>query len=131
MQILIVQGNPDLAEIWARFLTRRGMDCTTAQDPAAAYAALRAQPFDAVVLDMELSGGGALEVADFAAYRNPEVPIIAVSARGFFSGGAVFELIPNARSVLNEPLRPDDMAALLEHYGGRYASRLRAEASGG
>ncbi len=130
MQILIVHGNEDLAQIWAKFLARRGLTCTVVGYLEAAYSALRAQPFDAVVLDMELPEGEALAVSDFATYRNPDVPIIAVSARGFFSDGAIFELIPNARSVMSAPLRPADMAALLEHYGGRHASRLRAAAGG-
>ncbi len=129
MHVLIVEGNRDLGRIWAGFLTRRGLVCTQVCDPVEAYTALRAEPFDAVVLDMELPEGGALAVADFAAYRNPDVPIIAVSARGFFSDGAIFQLIPNARGLLREPLRPDDMAALVEHYGGRYASSQRSEAA--
>jgi hypothetical protein len=79
---------------------------------------------------VELAGGQALAVADFATYRNPEMPIIAVTARGFFSDGAVFELIPNARGLLRAPLRLEDMAALVEHYGGKHAV-ARAFASGG
>jgi DNA-binding NtrC family response regulator len=93
--------------------------------------ALRGRPFDALVLDMELPERAAIAVADFATYRNPEMPIIAVTARGFFSDSAIFELVPNARGVLQAPLRPEDMAALIEHYGGRYASARRKRASGG
>ena len=63
----------------------------------------------------------ALAVADFATYRNPEMPIIAVTARGFFSDGAIFELIPNARGLLRAPLQLEDMAALVEHYGSKHA----------
>jgi DNA-binding NtrC family response regulator len=130
VQILIVEPNRDLAAVWARFLARQGVQCTLAETAAAAYDALRLRPFDALVLDMELPGGEAIAVADFATYRNPEMPIIAVTARGFFSDGAIFELIPNARGLLRAPLRPEDMAALIEHYGGRYASTQRARASG-
>jgi DNA-binding NtrC family response regulator len=131
VQILIVEGNRDLAGIWARFLARQAVQCTLADSAAQAYAALRLRPFDALVLDMELACGGALAVADFATYRNPEMPIIPVTASGFFSDGAIFELIPNARGLLRAPLRLEDMAALVEHYGGRYASSRRARASSG
>ena len=62
--------------------------------------------FEALVLDMELAEGEAIAVADFATYRNPDLPIIAVTARGFFSDGAIFELVPNARGLLRAPLRP-------------------------
>ena len=83
------------------------------------------------MLDMELPRGEAIAVADFATYRNPDLPIIAVTARGFFSDGAIFELVPNARGLLRAPLRLEDMAALIEHYGGRAAAPPRAAASGG
>lgn len=131
MQVLIVEHSRDLARIWAGFLGRQCMECAIAGTPPEAYAALRAQSFDALVLDMELPEGEALAVADFATYRNPEIPIIAVTARGFFSDGAIFELIPNARGLLRSPLRPEDMAALVEHYGARSASTTRDRARGG
>lgn len=131
MQVLIVEHNPDLARIWSGFLARQGMTCVVADAGAEAYAALRARDFDALVLDMELPEGEALRVADYASYRNPDIPIIAVTARGFFSDGTIFELIPNARGLLRSPLRPEDMAALVEHYGARSAAAARRRAAAG
>ncbi|HVH02145.1 MAG TPA: response regulator [Amaricoccus sp.] len=132
MRVLIVEGNRDLANIWARFLARQGVTCTLAGNAAEAHTALRGGGFEALVLDMELAGGEAIAVADFATYRNPDLPIIAVTARGFFSDGAIFQLVPNARGLLRSPLRLDDMAALIEHYGGRASAVQReAAASGG
>jgi DNA-binding NtrC family response regulator len=131
VQVLIVESNRDLARIWSGFLARQGMTCVLAEAGAEAYAALRARDFDALVLDMELPEGEALRVADFATYRNPDIPIIAVTARGFFSDGAIFELIPNARGLLRAPLRPEDMAALVEHYAARSAADARRRAAAG
>ncbi len=119
VQVLIVEHNRDLAGIWSGFLARQGMSCTIATSADDAYAALRDRPFDALVLDMELTGNEALAVADFATYRNPDVPIIAVTSRAFFSDGLIFQLVPNARGLLRSPLKPDDMAALVEHYANR------------
>ena len=112
MQTLLVEYNGDLGTIWARFLGRQGIDCQLVTNAAAAYDMLRQQSFDVMVLDVELPDGEALAVADFATYRNPDIAIIAVTARGFFSDSAIFSLIPNARGLLREPLRPEDMAAL-------------------
>lgn len=122
LRCLIVHGNRDLAAIWAGFLEREGISCRLAPGAAEAIEALRANAFDALVLDVELAEGGGLAAADFAAYRYPEMPVIAVTPRGFFSDGAIFELVPNARGLLRAPLRLDDMAALISHYGGRYAA---------
>jgi DNA-binding NtrC family response regulator len=127
VQVLIVEHHEGLARIWAAFLGRQGMACTIAPAPAQAYAAVRAQDFDALVLDMELPEGEAIAVADFATYRNPEIPIIAVTARGFFSDSAIFELVPNARGLLRAPLRPEDMAALVEHYAARSRDPARRD----
>jgi len=126
---LIVEHNSDLGAIWAKFLGRQGIACTLVTSAEAAYEALRQQSFDVMVLDVELPDGEALAVADLASYRNPDIPIIAVTARGFFSDSAIFELIPNARGLLREPLRPEDMAALIEHYGGRSGTAARKRAS--
>lgn len=123
MQVLIVEANADLAAIWAAFLRRQGMTCTLAQTPAEAFAALRDSPFDALVLDMDVSEDESVPVADFATYRNPDIPIIVVTAQSFFSDGLLFQLIPNARGLLRSPLRPEDMAALVEHYASRSSAR--------
>lgn len=132
MRILIVEHNQDLAGIWARFLSREGIGCSVASNRAEAYEALRGQEFDALVLDMELPDGEAIAVADFASYRRSEIPIIAVTARGFFSDSAIFELIPNARSLMRAPLRVEDMAAMVQHYGGKFAAQnIAPHARGG
>jgi DNA-binding NtrC family response regulator len=132
VQVLIVEHNPDLAAIWARFLAAEGATCTLALDAAEARTALRRGSFHALVLDMELPEGDALAVADFAAYRDPELPVIAVTARGFFSDSAILELVPNARGLIASPARLEDMAALVEHYGGRrVAAAVQPAASGG
>lgn len=131
MQVLIVEQNIDLGRIWARFLERQGFVCTLVGDRAAAFDALRDQVFGAVVLDMELPDADALAVADFATYRDPDLPIIAVNPRSFFSDSAIFELIPNARGVLKTPARPEDMAALVEHYGSRHDRERLSAVSGG
>jgi DNA-binding NtrC family response regulator len=131
VKVLIVEHNRDLARIWAGFLGRQGMSCVLAATADEAYGALRVEGFDALVLDMELEGGDAIAVADFASYRNPEIPIIAVTARGFFSDSAIFELVPNARGLLRAPLRLEDMAALVEHYANRSAAAARKARAAG
>ncbi len=131
MQVLIVQPSRELAGVWAQFLERRGMRATLAATSAEAFEALRLCGYGALVLDMEMPAGEAIAVADFATYRDPGVPIIAVTAEGFFSDSAIFELIPNARGLLRAPLKLDDMAALVEHYGGRHITEQQPGVAGG
>ncbi len=116
MRILLVQHNEDLSNLWTRFLQRQGVEVVQAATQGEAINLLRFEAFDALVLDLVLPDGGAIAISDFATYRFPDVPIIAVTSTSFFSDGSIFDLIPNARSLMRTPLRPDDLAAVLEHY---------------
>ena len=118
IRTLILHESRSLATVWARFLEREGLQATIALSAAAATEALRGGGFDALVLDVDAID--ALGVADFAAYSCPDMPVIPVSARTFFSDEAIFEIMPNARSVLHEPLNLSDMAAVTSHYARRY-----------
>jgi DNA-binding NtrC family response regulator len=98
------------------FLQQQGVDVVQAFTQSAAIDVLRFDEFDALVLDLVLPDGGAIAISDYATYRCPDVPIIAVTSTSFFSGGSILDLIPNARSLMRTPLRLDDLAAVLEHY---------------
>lgn len=115
VQVLIVQDNADLGRIWLRFLERQGVEAALVTTQAEAFDALRTESFDALVLEPMLEGENGFVVADFAVMRQPEIQVIAVTKSSFFSDGSIFELIPNAAGVMRVPLRPDDLAAFLEH----------------
>ena len=117
MQVLIVESDANLARLWRKYLEREGCTVCTAQTQETAIAALRFRDFDALVLDLGLPNASVLAISDFATYRSPDIPIIVVTANSFFSDGSIFEIIPNARSHLQEPVRPGDLAAVVGHYG--------------
>ncbi len=124
MRILLVQHNIDLSELWSRFLQRQGVEVVQAATQLEAIDLLRFDKFDALVLDLVLPDGGAIAISDYATYRCSDVPIIAVTSTSFFSDGSIFDLIPNARSLMRTPLRPDDLAAVLEHYVPRKSASI-------
>ena len=116
MRVLIVEHNEELGRLWAGFLERQGATVTVATSQKSAIAAMRFDEFDALVLELVLPDGGAIAISDYASYRFPEAPIITVTSGSFFSDGSIFELIPNARGLMRTPLRPSDLAAMIEHY---------------
>lgn len=116
MRILMVQQNQDLSDLWAKFLQRQGASVLQSSTQQDAINKLRFERFDALVLDLVLPDGGAIAISDYATYKYPDVPIIAVTSTSFFSDGSIFEVIPNARSLMRTPLRPDDLAAVIQHY---------------
>jgi DNA-binding NtrC family response regulator len=127
MRVLIVEHNADLGRLWSRFLARRGVDSDLATSQAEAIKFLRFNDYDALVLELVLPDGGAIAISDYATYRNPAVPIITVTNSSFFSDGSIFELIPNARSMMSVPVRPDDLAAVVEHFGAPPGPKAEAE----
>ena len=119
MRVLIAQQNAELGQLWAGFLEREGIEVTLALSQGEALARLRAQAFEALVLEMVLPDGGAIAIADFAAYRMPDVPVITVNSSSFFSDGSIFQLLPNVHSVMQAPVEGEDLAAMVSHLNSK------------
>ena len=117
MRVLIVEECPDLGSLWRSHLERRGCCVELATSQGAAIAVLRDQDVDIIVLDLILNGGSAFAIADFAAYRQPSAKVIFVTNTSFFSDGSIFQHIPNACAMMTSAIPPEDLGALVEHYG--------------
>lgn len=117
MNILIVEGDADLGALWARHLRRQGGAVRLVQTQSAAILALQSERFDIIVLDLILEEGSALAVADFASYRNPETRVVFVTDTTFFSDGSIFAHSANACAYVRSSTPPEDLAAIVEHYG--------------
>ena len=117
MKILIVESDANLGELWQNHMARQGHDVNLARDQQAAEAALNAGDFDIIVLDVMLARGSAFAVADLASFRQPDIQIIFVTSTSFFSDGSIFNLNANARAFLQSDIPPEDLTAVIEHYG--------------
>ncbi len=116
MKVLIVESNPDLGGLWQRHLQRQGADVSLVQTQEAAILALYGTDFEIIVLDLVLTDGSALAVADFASYRRPDARVIFVTNTTFFSDGSIFAHSPNACAYVQSETPPEDLAAIVEHY---------------
>lgn len=116
MNVLIVEGNPDLGLLWKRHLERQGAEVTLVHSQEEAILALYGTDFEIIVLDLVLEGGSALAVADFASYRRPDARVIFVTNTSFFSDGSIFAHSPNACAYVQSGTPPEDLAAMVEHY---------------
>ena len=117
LRVLIVQPEPQLARLWARHLERGGAEVRVVHRQAEAIDALRFAVFDVVVLDLVLPGGSAMAVADFASYARPEARVAVVTSSSFFSDGSIFAHMPNACGFVAATTPPEDLAAMIEHWG--------------
>nr|WP_204115004.1 response regulator [Shimia biformata] len=116
MRVLIVVGEPALGTVWMRHLQRMGAQVDLAVSIEQAIDKLRRAGFDVVILDLDLPGGGALSVADYAGYRRPKARVIFVTNSSFFSDGSVFSHCANACAMVRTGTSATDLAALVEHY---------------
>ncbi len=117
MKVLIVESEPELGRLWARHLHRQGADVHLALSEQQAVSLLQDRSIDIIVLDLVLDGGSAFAVADFASYRQPSAQVIFVTDTSFFSDGSIFRHISNACAFLPSGTPPDDLAAVVNHYG--------------
>lgn len=117
MDVLIVQSAPELGFIWQRHLQRCGMCVRVVESQDEAIATLSRRAPDIMILDLVLGRGSALAVADYANYRCPGTQVIFVTNTRFFSDGSIFSHATNACAFVQSSTPPEDLAAMVEHYG--------------
>lgn len=117
MRVLIVQSKKHLGELWKRHLERLDAHVTHVQTGEEAVHAIQTSSFDVIVLDLVLSEGSALTVADFAEFRQPQANVVFVTDTTFFSDGSIFNHSANARAFIESKTPPRDLAAIVHHYG--------------
>ena len=117
MNCLIVESNPALGQLWRRHLERLDVNVMVASTGERALSLIQAHKFDVIVLDLVLSEGSALAVADLAQFRQPDANVIFVTNTTFFSDGSIFRHSANARAFIESATPPDDLAAIVHHYG--------------
>ena len=117
MKVLIVESCAELGQLWKRHLERHGMDVVLrhTQDDAVSY--LSENEPQIIILNLVLADGAALAVADFVNYRLPKAQVIFVSNTSFFSDGSIFAHVANARALVPMGTEPEDLAAMVQHYG--------------
>jgi CheY-like chemotaxis protein len=117
MRVLIVEGNADRGMLWQRHLERLGFEVDLTADHDRAIHAVRFRRPDVIVMNLFQSAARPLAIADFAGFHLPAVRVIFVTGAGFFSDGSVFALARNACAVVPAGLAPEDLGAMVAHYG--------------
>lgn len=117
MHALIVQRNVNLGDLWRRHLERLKVEVTLVHSEASALRALDTCPYDVILLDIVLAEGSALAVSDLAQFRQPNANVVFVTDTTFFSDGSIFNHCANARAFIKTATPPQDVAAIVHHYG--------------
>jgi len=114
--VLVVDDNPDVAEVSAGMLEQLGYDVHKARDAASALAAVEQRAFDLVVSDIVMPGTmDGVALARALRERNPGLPVLLVT--GYSQAAA--EATPEF-TVMRKPIQLAELA--------RAAARMIAEA---
>ena len=108
-RLLIVEDEKVFARAVQKRLARAGYSSEIALDLAAAHAALRADSYDMILLDMRLPDGSGLDLLSFVGEQPGEpVPVVVMSAYGEI-GDAVSAMKLGASDYLKKPVDLDEL----------------------
>jgi DNA-binding response OmpR family regulator len=121
-RVLVVDDDPTVSDVVRRYLERAEYDVTLAVDGAAALTAVAAERPDLVVLDLMLPGIDGLEVCRRLRERDPDLPVIMLTALGDESD-RVLGLSLGADDYVTKPFSPRELVLRVQSVLRR-ASRL-------
>jgi CheY-like chemotaxis protein len=119
-KILIIDDDTLVREAAQVMLRARGYDVTAKQDGKSGIAAIRAEKFDVVIVDLFMPHMDGLSVMQAIREVDPKVPMIAAS--GFMFGGSCPEM-PGFQAMaadagaiftLYKPFRPQEVVRVVE-----------------
>ena len=119
--VLIVDDEPDLAELLSLTLRRMSLRTRTAPDLVSAQRLLKAEPFDLCLTDMRLPDGNGLDLVAWIQENRSQLPVAVITAHGNVES-AVRALKLGAFDFVSKPL---DLGALRKLVDS--AIRLRAD----
>ncbi len=117
MKALIVESSHELGTLWKQHLERQGIATSHALGQEDAVAFLQTEQYAILVIDLVLEDGSPLAIADLAHYRQPDAKVIFVTNTNFFSDGSIFRHSANACAFMQTDTPPDDLVAMVQHYG--------------
>ena len=108
-KLLVVDDDAELRELADAYLTQQGFDVVTVEDGTAMDAALNADTFDLIILDLMLPGEDGLSIAKRLKSKG-NVPIIMVSAQGE-DVDRIVGLEIGADDYIGKPFNPRELLA--------------------
>jgi two-component system OmpR family response regulator/two-component system response regulator QseB len=112
MRVLVVEDDPLIGDALAVGLEQRGFDADWVQEGREAQAAIRVEPFAAIVLDLGLPGLSGLELLRSERARGNKVPVLILTARDAVQD-RITGLDSGADDYVVKPTDLDELAARL------------------
>ncbi|HEX5338981.1 MAG TPA: sigma-54 dependent transcriptional regulator [Gallionella sp.] len=112
-QVLLVDDEPDILELLEMALLKMGLAVDRANNVREALAKLAAQRYDLCLTDMRMPDGDGLQVVQYIAGHNLDVPVAVITAHGNLEN-AVTALKAGAFDYLAKPVSLDQLRALVK-----------------
>lgn len=122
MRILLVEDDAMIGEAVRLGLKKQGMTVDWVKDGVSAKAALAAEPFDLVLLDLGLPGMDGLQVLRYARSSGKKVPILILTARDSVTD-RIKGLDAGADDYIVKPFDLNELAARVRAVLRRHAGR--------
>jgi len=107
-RLLVVEDEPLVRDLLARWLHDEGYSCTTASSAAVAWAHLQAHPVDLATLDITMPGGSGLDLLDQIRHAWPDTAVIMLTAEGDMAK-AIRALTAGAYGYLIKPVERQEL----------------------
>ena len=112
MRILVLDDEPEILTLVSKWLTGAGHRPQATTDPNKALELIKAQPFDAMFLDLLMPQGNGLTFISKIHNLQPKLPVIVISAVDDLRVG-VLAAKENIYAYLTKPIDFDRLAELL------------------
>lgn len=112
-RILVVDDERNILLVLNKFLKQEGFHVETARSYEEAVSRL-ADPYDLVITDMRLPGRSGLDLLRHVKEKDPELPVIVITAYGSIEN-AVEAMKIGAANYLTKPIEHDEMLAIIKH----------------
>ncbi len=111
--VLIVEDDEAIAKVVSLLLRQRGLDVVWVPSGEDGVAELDKRPFDIVISDIRLPGMDGLVLLDHLRSRQPEVPVVLVTAHGSVAL-AVDAMKRGATDFVQKPFDKDELVFVVE-----------------
>ena len=114
MKILIVDDETNIRDLMCRYLKIDSIDGVGAENAFSAQRILRAEPFDAILVDLKMPGMDGLEFVRWVRDEGFRMPIIMMSAHGEIRD-AVEALKHGVQDYIVKPFNPEEVVIKLKN----------------
>jgi two-component system, NtrC family, response regulator AtoC len=130
-RVLVVDDEPEMADVVVEALTHRGYNAVRMNSADAAWNRLEQEDFDVVVTDLNMRGMSGVELTDRICKNREDLPVIVITAFGSLET-AIATLRAGANDFITKPFDIDQLIVAVERAAQNKhlrneVRRLRAE----